>query len=149
MQQMLNSSGKIVVGKALEVFSRARPYWMILRCDQGIMEYYRWWIHNSFRDVWGRQIYKTSAPLAQSHISIVRGENPSDKGKRIWDTFLNKTLKFSYSPDIRTNGKHWWLEVSCPDIYDIRESLGLRPVPKLPLHLTVATNRENCLVQPS
>ena len=143
---MLKSTGKIVAGKALEVFSKARPWWMILQCDQGIMEYYRWWIHNSYKDVWGRQIYKTCRPLAQCHISMVRGEEPNKVGRQNWNSYIGQKLNFTYSPDIKTNGKHWWLLIDCPEIASIRWALGLRPYPKLPLHLTIATNAENCLL---
>ena len=143
---MLTSVGKIVAGSSLEQFTKARPYWMVLQCDTGIMEYYRWWIHNSFKDVWGRQIYKTCKPLAGCHISMVRGEAPSEKGKKLWDSLPGRKLNFTYSPDIKTNGKHWWVYVDCPDIYNIRAELGLRPMPKHPLHMTIATNAENCLL---
>jgi len=143
---MLQGTGKIIAGSSLAQFTRARPYWMVLQCDQGVMEYYRWWIHNSFKDVWGRQIYKTCRPLAGCHISIVRGEDPSVKGKKLWDSLIGKKVPFTYTPDLQTNGKHWWLLIDCPEIIEIRQQLGLRPVPKFPLHLTVATNAENCLV---
>jgi hypothetical protein len=143
---MLSGTGKIIAGSSLEQFTKARPYWMVLGCDQGIMEYYRWWIHNSFKDVWGRQIYKTCRPLASCHISMVRGENPSDKGKKLWNSLIGKRLEFSYTPDLQTNGKHWWLLVECPQIYEIRKELGLNPKPRHPLHMTIATNAENCLV---
>jgi hypothetical protein len=139
---MLTSVGKIVAGKALDQFTKARPYWMILQCDPGIMEYYRWFVHNSERDVWGRQIHKTCPPLARCHISMVRGENPSEKGKKLWNRLIDRRLSFTYSPDIKTNGKHWWVCVGCPDIYNIREELGLIPIPRLPLHMTFAVKAE-------
>jgi hypothetical protein len=77
---------------------------------------------------------------------MVRGENPSDKGKKLWNSLIGKRLEFSYTPDLQTNGKHWWLLVECPQIYEIRKELGLNPKPRHPLHMTIATNAENCLV---
>jgi hypothetical protein len=143
---MLKGTGKIVAGKALSQFTKARPFWMVLQCDPGIMELYRWFIHNSFKDVWGRQIYKTCKPLAGCHISVVRGENPSKAGKELWDTLVGRRIEFSYAPDVQTNGKHWWVLVECPKIYEIRKELGLNPKPRYPLHLTIATNADNCLL---
>lgn len=131
------SFGRIVAGKALEHFTKARPWWMILQCDQGIMEYYRWWIHNHYRDVWGRPIYKTCPPLARSHISVVRGEEP--RIPNVWDKLIGQRLEFKYNFDLQTNGKHWWVYVEAPALLQIRRDLGLNP-PKFPLHLTVATN---------
>lgn len=137
------SSGRIVAGSSLESFTKARPWWMILQCDPGIMEYYRWWIHNHQRDVWGRQVYKTCPPLARSHISIVRGEAPKDQ--KVWNELIGRRFEFKYNNKLETNGKHWWVYVDAPELLEVRRNLGLRP-PKYQFHLTVATNAENCLV---
>ena len=135
---MITSVGKIIAGSSIEKFTNARPFWMVLQCDRGLMQYYRWWIHNSFRDVWGRTVHKTCEPIAQAHISMVRGETPQDL--KFWDSLIGAKLTFEYSVDVQTNGKHWWLPVQCPQIYEIRGKLGLRPISKVPLHLTIATN---------
>jgi len=127
---VFNMTG-IVAVKEATMFSKARPWWMILEVDWSIMEYYRYWI--------AKQGEKTCPPLAKCHVSMVRGEEPRDKD--YWQQVLGKKLKITYTNDLQTNGKHWWLPVTSPDILQVREELGLKP-PKFQLHLTVATKAQ-------
>ena len=32
---------------------------------------------------------------------------------------------------------YWWLKVTCPELSEIRQELGLSPYPKVDFHLTV------------
>jgi hypothetical protein len=78
-------------------------------------------------------------PAWGSHITIVRGEEPPDRAlwQRIREKVETKELVFSYCPIIRTNGKHFWLDVELDEALDLRERLGLPRSPAYPLHLTV------------
>jgi len=134
---MLTGIGKIVAGSSFG-FTKAHPSWMVLTCDEQIMRYYQWWVHNSFKDVWGRSIYQLHAPIARCHISIVRGENPEKTKAKVWDQLIGQKVQFEYSNEVNTNGKHWWLPVKCPRLIEIRRELGLPPS-KIPLHMTIGT----------
>lgn len=105
---------------------------MVLQCSPSIMEYYRYWIQRELG-------VRTCQPMAKCHVSMIRGEEPRDKA--YWDTLPGKQLSLTYSPDVRTNGKHWWVFVNAPEILEIRRKLGLSK-PKYPLHMTIGTTVE-------
>jgi hypothetical protein len=49
-----------------------------------------------------------------------------------------RQISFAYDPNLRFNGEYFWLPVQCEELLDLREQLGLRREPRMPLHLTVA-----------
>lgn len=139
MEYPFESVGKILAGKALPAkFTKSKPWWMILSCDEGIMYHYRWQLHSSGDPA--LQTQRICNPIAKCHISIVRGEAPKISG--LWDALVGRKVSFRYSPEVRTNGKHWWLPIECPEIESIRAELGL-PTSKVPLHLTIGTNADS------
>ncbi len=89
-----------------------------------------------------------------AHIMLVNKEKPRIGFEGNWKKYHNKLVEFSYStilhsnenPQIRKTGKeippghYWWLPVfDCPEIQEVRESLGLSPKPFWSLHLTIGT----------
>lgn len=131
--------GKLVRGSSFGVFSEGSkrgPWWLTLRVDAGIMDYYRWWIHSQ-RDVWGRSVHKTCEPVAKAHISVVRGEKPNRNIDK-WSKVVGARFSFSYSHEVQTNGKHWWLLCESEQVRELREYLGLPVISSTKLHLTVA-----------
>jgi hypothetical protein len=47
-------------------------------------------------------------------------------------------IEFWFDPSPRTNGKHWWFDVKCQALHDVRVAYGLRPTVYPAPHLTFA-----------
>ena len=129
--------------------TRFKPWWALLKCDEGLTAYYRGWIGKEFgynlrSDNWmgkaGLNISPNKLwPVTQhgvqttrsawgSHISIIRGERPADKS--LWKKYENKKIWFEYNPEyLNHNGKHWWIKAISPQLEEIRIELGLTPQP--------------------
>lgn len=114
-----------ISGDAAKMF---KPWWLVGFAEGEVSEYYTWFLKNRtgialMRPAWG------------SHISIVRGEMPVNIDA--WKKYDGQVISLEYDPDIRSNGKHWWLKVECEQMLDIREELGLVRKHPLSLHLTL------------
>lgn len=109
------------------------PWWLILQCDSGIIDFYRW------------LMLKHGVPtlpnaLWGAHVSVVKGEEPTNKSA--WGGLSNK-VRFRYSNDIRyTNDCHAWVNVWSPDLNEIRLALGLKP--KEWFHMTLGRLKYGC-----
>jgi hypothetical protein len=55
----------------------------------------------------------------------------------------NERALFRFDVNPGTNGRHWWFDVECELLHEIREVFGLRPSPHVRFHLTFAV-REGC-----
>jgi len=51
-----------------------------------------------------------------------------------------KMVEFKFDPEPRTSGKHWWFDIKCETLLDLRETFGLRRMPAVQLHLTFAVH---------
>lgn len=147
--------------------TRQDPWWLILRCDDQLSSYYRWWIakeatHDVPSHKW-LSVAEISSPNVSwditqkgisllssawgAHVSVVRGEKPKDLS--VWNKHKNKKISFEYSPEyLNTNGKHFWIKAFSRQLEDIREEMGLTPQPTYfdkrdgktkvnPFHLTI------------
>ncbi len=105
-------------------------WWIVADVDPEICRYYRWWILKNF----GLELFGSRW---NPHITIVRGEEPSEKS--LWNEMLGEEIEFSYSHKPRRDcGLVWWhLDVTSPTMLDMRERLGLPRQPKHRLHITV------------
>lgn len=129
--------------------TKYKKWWLLLKCDDGLTSYYRWWIGKEF----GYKIPSSSwlekagiEPVTSnewlvtqhgvhttrsawgSHISVVRGEKPNVE--RVWKKYENKKIWFEYNPEYMTNnGKHWWIKAISPQLEEIRTEMGLTPQP--------------------
>ncbi|MBY0461122.1 MAG: hypothetical protein K2V38_27690 [Gemmataceae bacterium] len=104
------------------------PWWVLLTCDPGIVDYYAWLLRRH-----GVAIHKGSA--FGPHVSVVKGEEPPEKGA--WGVDPGP-LAFRYSNVVRwDNGRHAWLDVWSPDLADLRARLGFGGPPKMSFHLTL------------
>ena len=106
-----------------------KPWWMIIKVDGDIVEYYSWWLEKRFG-------IKLQRPAWGAHISVIRNEESP-----VWDKFKeklnNKEIIFEYIPEPRSNGKHWWLKVTSDEILKIREDMGYLEDMKFAPHLTI------------
>jgi hypothetical protein len=106
-------------------------WWLIVECCTDLGRYYKEMLNR-----FNRGGFATQKPAWGAHISVIRGEEPTDKA--LWDTLDGKEVKFTYEDRLLTNDRHYWLPVQCEAVLDLRENLGLPREPKFDLHLTVA-----------
>ena len=132
---MYKSSGRLLYDPTAEkqVKTREDPYWLILECDAGISLYYRYWLKKAkyidmIKPAWG------------AHISITRGEKITNKDA--WKKHSGKKIDFEYVPEVKSNGKHFWLSVISKELEEIRTELGLSPTPYWGFHLTIGNKKE-------
>jgi hypothetical protein len=90
------------------------PNKLILEIDQGIVDYYRWFIPKSIKI--NRQMYP-------AHISVVRKENPGRP--QVWGKYEGKAIEFIYSNIIYNCSIYFWLNVYSKELEKIRLELGL------------------------
>ena len=111
--------------------------WAYLAVDNDIIKYYQWLIKRRFH---GRLLLHF--PKAGAHISVVRGGDidPVDPSFReaAWGQYQGKEYEFQYDPTtISFNGEFFWINTICPELSEIRVSLGLSPQPRYDYHLTI------------
>jgi hypothetical protein len=82
--------------------------------------------------------------LRGPHITFISDRINSKIFEQAKEQFDNKEITFYYEIEPRTNGKHWWLRIHCPDAEIIRESMGLSKEPYFGFHLTIGyVNEKN------
>ncbi|MEO6303505.1 MAG: hypothetical protein ABIP51_10040, partial [Bacteroidia bacterium] len=113
----IESKGKIVFDPLVEKQKDNKPFWAMVMLDGDICLYYLWWLEKRF----GLKLQK---PLWGPHISFIRGEE-TGLWNLIKEKYNGKDINFIYDLNVKSNGKHWWLRVTCEELKDIREELGL------------------------
>ena len=114
-------------------YSRTK-WWCVLEVDEGIAEYYRWWLD---RHWWEADILskkrKYSRPSTAPHISIIRGERPR-RNINLWNKNNHEKIQFKYSCTIRQTGDttgydrddhFWFLDVKFDEFIGLRSQFGL------------------------
>lgn len=111
-----------------------RTAMILTKCD--IDKYYAWFLKSRFN-------LELNKNLRGSHITIISDrmdQKVFDEGAKI---FQGKEIEFFYDPkDINSSGKHWWINIHCPDAENIREALGLKRIPYFGFHLTIGHANE-------
>jgi hypothetical protein len=103
------------------------PWWAIVECDQGIVDYYCWLCRR-----YGKPVERNK--LWRAHISFLKGEQPPNLEK--WGQEMS--VEFYYSDQVRfDNGCHGWLDVWSDDLIRLREQFGLSPKLKMSYHITL------------
>ncbi len=107
-----------------------KPWWLIGFLEEGneLREYYNWFIEK-------RTGLKLMKPAWGAHISIVRGEEPSNID--LWGKLEGNKIEFSYEEFVKTNSEHWWLRIVCDEMLEIRETLGIQKRHEIGLHITI------------
>ena len=88
---------------------------VVLEVDREIVRLYKW-----FAPKW----VGLRSQMFDPHISIVRKEIPTNIDK--FGLHEGREVQFTYDPVIYYCPKYWWIEVSSPELEDIRLELGLR-----------------------
>ena len=103
-------------------------WWLFARVDPGIVHFYSWLAKTNGWNIIPGSRYGF-------HISVVLGEKP--KNISIWNSLNKQAYKYKYSIKTETNYKYAWLRVQSKCFEQIRLSLGLKPTPYIPFHLTL------------
>ncbi|AWM36798.1 hypothetical protein GobsT_53430 [Gemmata obscuriglobus] len=104
------------------------PWWLILLCDRGIVDYYAWLLLR-----YGIALHKGST--FGPHVSVVKGIEPPVRESWGYDP---GPVTFHYSNVVRwDNGRHAWLDVWSPELAELRARLGFDGAPKMSFHLTL------------
>lgn len=103
--------------------------WAIVSCDDEIARYYRYLYMKEF------PLKKLVKPLWGAHISWLRNEAMSNN--QVWRQSNQQVIEYEYDVNVKTNGKFYWLDVSCDYLLDLRSQYGLVRRPKYGLHLTI------------
>lgn len=139
---MIQSSGKIVFEPTIIGKKQAKQSeWKrtaIIQLDDELDAYYRWFLIKRFS-------LKLNQPIRGPHITFIADRMPSEPFNEGAKLFDGKEIRFNYDPNIRSNGKWWWLKIDCPDAKSIREAIGLSPDPYFNFHLTIGQANEKHL----
>lgn len=112
-----------------------KNWWLVVDCDKQIGRYYR-----ALYALEHTNCRKLQRAAWEEHISVVRNEPPNEE---FWGKHEGKVIKFEYEPSARNDGLFFWLDVTCPELLNIREELGLPREPEFGLHLTIGNGKEN------
>lgn len=123
-------SGVIYYDPPRPGMKRRTDWWCIVDVDREISRYYRWWV---MREKW----IDLCKPSWDCHISVIRGEKPSDDLTHLWRKYHGQRVDFLYSHEVRPtrSGTFWFIEVQCPELMEIRKEFGLPT--NWPLHITI------------
>lgn len=103
--------------------------WLLANLKGDVQDYYAWYVKQKFgiklhvRSLWG------------AHVSVIRGEQIK-KNQHTWGKREGELITMKYTHNIYTNGEHWWLNVECEELANIRGHYGLGTNKKW-FHLTI------------
>ena len=93
---------------------------------------YDWWIVAYLPQDFGRyyrslcpKAWCIKPPMYNSHITVVRKDLEQLDKSKLSDIEDGRVVSLSYSPEIKTDGLYYWMDVYSPEIVEIRRSLGL------------------------
>ncbi len=98
-------------------------------CD--LDAYYKWFLVNRFN------LNFNKGAIRGAHITIISDRMNENVFNEVGKIYHGKKITFYYELEPRTNTKHWWLRVHCPEAEDIREIAGLSRDPYFGFHLTI------------
>ena len=108
------------------------PWWLIARCDDEIVEYYRWWVHRVHQ-------LKLHRPLFGAHISVMRGEEPLYQHE-LWGSHQDQIVEITYGHELTHAQGYWFLPAQCRALEELRLSFGLERQPQFGFHLTIGSS---------
>ena len=102
----------------------------IIKTDCDLDRYYAWFLSKRFN-------LKLDKNLRGSHVTFISDRINQSIFNEASKIFNGKEIDFYIELEPRSNGRHWWLRVHCPDVESIREAMGLTREPYFGLHLTL------------
>ncbi len=124
---MFSSSGIILKPSVDE-----KEGWYLLKADDSIGSYYKWFYSRAFRS-W-------QPCMNGCHVTFIAGE----KDERIvrlaeMDKYVGREIRFYYTNQVWTNTAAFWLPVLAPELDEIRIELGLSP--RFLYHITLGNRK--------
>ena len=107
----------------------------IIKTDCDLERYYAWFLEKRFNLILNKNLRGT-------HITFISDRMERTLFEEASKIFNGKEIDFFIEIEPRSNGKHWWLRVHCPEAESIREAVGLTREPYFGLHLTLGHANE-------
>lgn len=111
--------------------------------DGDITEYYAWFILKRYNLVLNKPLRGAHLSFLNDSVLDIKTGSKVDDIEELWANVKNnwndKNIEIEFSPDVRTDGKHWWLTLSEESkifLQSIRNELGLSK-PFWTFHLTI------------
>ena len=127
----VRGAGKLVYNPdrpELRKTRKADDWWLVVNTDNGISDYYRWWVEKAKHITLQRPAWRT-------HVSVLNGKEPvKPEYQHLWKKYEGKWIEFEYSVEIEQHWKFFVVPVRCPALEQIRKELGLTGTP---LHITI------------
>lgn len=105
---------------------------IILKVDNGISEYYSWWLHRKYG-------IEVSKPAWGTHITVVSDKDRvKDVGafERLKKVFNGKILPVAHDVYLKKQWQFWVLDViPTKEMIEVRRELGLKE--NFPFHITI------------
>lgn len=103
----------------------------MIKTDCDLSDYYAWFLKTRFN-------LKLNPTLRGTHITFINDRMDKDLFNEGSKIFNGREITFEYDPiNMRSNAKHWWMNVKSTEAEDIREALGLDRKPYFGLHMTL------------
>lgn len=127
----MRSLGTLEYDPKLSAQRPADPWWLIVRTCEETRRYYA-------AQVGAHLGQKLNKPLWGSHITVVRGEQPSVRRRGAWGLHQRRVISFDFEwRGLNNHRGIWWLPVKSKALENIRVELGLEPRPAVAFHWTL------------
>lgn len=129
-------TGKIIYDPWRGNMKTRTQWWCVLEVDGGleIVRYFRWWIDREIINPLNIDGAGLKPQSWAPHISIIRGELPSQETKKLWKKYQGKRVTFEYdfvnkfkigfNNKGSADGLFFLVDIRCPFLINIREEFG-------------------------
>lgn len=102
----------------------------IIKTNCDLYKYYAWFLKKRFN-------LELNDNLRGTHISFINDKMDRTTFDEASKIFHGREIEFYIELEPRSNIKHWWLRVHCPEAESIREVMGLTRDPYHAFHLSL------------
>lgn len=107
-------------------------WWIVIDCDPEIGKYYR-----ELYRLEHHGVHELLRPAWDSHITVLRNEEPPDEFKSQWGRYEGWEIPFVVFPPCETDGYYVWVSVESGFCHDLRKELGLSRWPLIDFHVSI------------
>lgn len=117
------TKGRIEYNPARGKLKKKPDWWCIVHIDPEISRYMRYWLEKDSG-------LKIAMPSWGTHVSVIRGEKPTEEMMYLWKKYDGEEVEIEYSINVRQSGDttgfdrpdcYWFIDVKCPFLIDIRK----------------------------
>lgn len=110
-------------------------WWLIIQCDRDAGKYLR-----RLYELAHPSAASLSEPLWGTHVSVIRGEVPTNPCP--WGDRDGAPITIEYAQQPQQASGYVFLPVQCDAALEYRQQLGLPRQPQWPLHLTIGNYKD-------